>query len=87
LEQTYTPSEIRSSQDVLDLIRANAVHDQDAHLVREAVANISSGAGLVNTPIPADVLALITTAIEIGYASALNDVRDDQVDGLGPTGR
>jgi hypothetical protein len=67
-------------------MQGNAVHDQDAWLVGEAIANISSGAGLVNTSIPTDIVTLITTAIEVGYASALNDIRDNQIDGVGPTG-
>ena len=84
MNQTDTEDELRTAQRVLELMQANAVHDRDTRIVSEAVANISSGAGLVNTSIPTDIVTLITTAIGIGYASALNDVRDDQVDGLGP---
>jgi hypothetical protein len=53
---------------------------------RRSVANISSGAGLVNTNIPTDIVTLIVNAIEVGYASALNDVRDRDLEnhGLGP---
>lgn len=84
MDQTYTETEIRDTQDLLELMQANAVHNRDARIVSEAVANISSGAGLVNSSIPGDIVTLITTAIEIGYATALNDIRNSKIEGLGP---
>ena len=69
---------------MLDLMRANAVHDHDEHLVAEAVANISSGAGLGNSSMPTPIVELIHAALATGYASAINDVREHRIAGLGP---
>jgi predicted transcriptional regulator len=86
MSEPITQDDVQSWLYIVELMRGNAVQNQDDRLVVEAVANISSGAGLVNTNIPTDIVTLIVNAIEVGYASALNDVRDRDLEnhGLGP---
>lgn len=63
-------------------LREGVLRDADARTVREASANYGSGAGLY-FHLPHEVAVMVEAAFEIGYAQALQDVRDQSVDGLG----
>ena len=86
MSDRFTEADVRKWQYIVSLMQANAVQGHDVHLVAEQVAKISSGAGLVNASIPMNIVTVITDAMEVGYASAVNDVRDQRLDGLGPNG-
>lgn len=84
-DDSYTRGDVDSWLRVIELLHANAVADVDARVVSEAVANISSGAGLVHSALPAPLLTLVHETLEAGYGHALRDVRDGRIAGLGPT--
>jgi hypothetical protein len=54
------------------------VRDEDARAASEAAANLHSGSGYLHAPM--EVLEAFSRAIEIGYAAALQDVRQGHLD-------
>lgn len=54
------------------------VRDEDARAASEAAANLHSGSGYLHAPM--EVLEAFSRAIEIGYAAALQDVRQGKLD-------
>lgn len=54
---------------------------EDRRTVQEAVANLSSGHGLYFT-LPGQVAELVEVAVSAGYAQALHDLRDGDLDAL-----
>ncbi|MFI9585584.1 hypothetical protein ACIHCQ_27910 [Streptomyces sp. NPDC052236] len=54
------------------------VRDEDARAASEAAANLHSGSGYLDAPM--EVLEAFSRAIEIGYAAALQDVRQGKFD-------
>ncbi|MGW6358683.1 hypothetical protein ACWFR5_26800 [Streptomyces sp. NPDC055092] len=54
------------------------VRDEDVRAASEAAANLHSGSGYLYAPTA--VLEAFSRAIEIGYAAALQDMREGKVD-------
>ena len=63
------------AQAVADLYTAT-VQDRDARGAGDAAANLCSGAGTALLYASPELQQLISNAIEIGYVTALQDVRD-----------
>lgn len=57
---------------------AATVHDEDVRAASEAAANLASGSGYLNAP--TELVEAFTRAIETGYAAALADVRQGDLD-------
>jgi len=73
---TPSPEEIENVAQAISALHAETVRDPDARRVGEAAANLCSGAGAELLYAPPEVQQLIANAIEIGYAAALQDLRD-----------
>jgi hypothetical protein len=71
--------EINGWIDAIAVLYGTAVRDEDARVTAEAVANLWSGFGYQDPP--PQVQQMLIQAIEIGYATAMHDVRDGQFDG------
>ncbi len=56
--------------------------DTDSRIAVEAIDRLDSGWGL-HAHLPEPIYRLVRQALEAGYQSALADVRDGDVDGLG----
>lgn len=56
----------------------NAVHADDASTVAEAAANELSGWGYQDAPL--EVLYMIDHLVQVGYALAIRDLRDGDLD-------
>ncbi|WP_399926916.1 hypothetical protein [Streptomyces kanamyceticus] len=79
-----TPSpqeEIKKAAQAISDMHAATVPGQHARAAGHAAANLCSGAGHGLLYAPPELQQLITQAIEIGYATALQDVRDGDFDG------
>jgi hypothetical protein len=81
-DETYRREHVAAWHAAVRVARENAIEDADAWLVTEAVAEISTGAGLSNQ-IPQSVLLLVHEVMRIGYGRAVQDVRNGKVAGLG----
>ncbi|MFJ9188288.1 MULTISPECIES: hypothetical protein [unclassified Streptomyces] len=70
--------EIGSVVRVVSDLHMATVHDEHARAADHAAASLCSGAGL--SVAPPGLHQLVNEAIQIGYATALNDVRDGDFD-------
>ncbi|MDI3390677.1 hypothetical protein QIS99_31450 [Streptomyces sp. B-S-A8] len=80
-----TPSpqeEIKNAAHAISNMHVATVPGDHARAAGHAAANLCSGAGYRLLYIPTELQQLITQAIEIGYATALQDVRDGDFDGV-----
>lgn len=64
--------------EAVGMLHAHAVHSGDASTVAEAAANELSGWGYQDAPL--EVLYMIDNAVQTGYALALRDLRDGDLD-------
>lgn len=64
--------------EAVSMLHSNAVHSEDASTVAEAAANELSGWGYRDAPF--EVLCMIVEAFQAGYAVALRDLRDGDLD-------
>ncbi|MHC0429487.1 hypothetical protein ACX6XY_04750 [Streptomyces sp. O3] len=79
---TSSPQEeIKSAAQAISDMHVAAVPDEHARAAGRAAANLCSGAGHRLSYAPTELQQLITHAIEIGYATALQDVRDGDFGG------
>lgn len=76
-------AELETLLETMNYLRFHGIRPDaaDEHAAKEAVANTWSGYG---PDIPYDQAIAMCNALETGYLLALNDVRDRNVDGLGP---
>ncbi|PNE36271.1 hypothetical protein AOB60_39875 [Streptomyces noursei] len=79
---TSSPQEeIKNAAQVISDMHVATVPSEHARAAGHAAANLCSGAGHRLLYAPPELQQLITQAIEIGYATALQDVRDGDFDG------
>lgn len=85
---TSSPQEAikNAAQAIWDMHVAN-IPSEHASAAQHAAANLFSGAGHQLLYVPTELQQLITQAIEIGYATALHDVRAGGFDGEIPEWR
>ncbi|MFF9320235.1 hypothetical protein ACF1D3_12930, partial [Streptomyces sp. NPDC014728] len=84
----FVPQEAirNAAQAIWDMHVAN-VPSQHAGAAQHAAASLFSGAGHQLLYVPTELQQLITQAIEVGYATALHDVRDGGFEGEIPEWR
>jgi hypothetical protein len=70
--------DIRSWVEAVASLHNTVVHDQDARAAAEAAAHLWSGFGYRDAP--PHVLEMLVQAIEVGYATALYDLRTGHLD-------
>lgn len=80
---TYSDDDVAAWAGFVWPLYESTVRSEDARDVREATANWCSGTALYSH-LPHQVAEMVEAAIGIGYAQALDDVRDGSVEGLGP---
>jgi hypothetical protein len=73
--------EIKNVAQAIAALHIATVQDPDVSRAGEATANLCSSAGAALLYAPPGLQQLITNAIEIGYAAALQDVRDGTLGG------
>ncbi|WP_159025307.1 hypothetical protein [Streptomyces pluripotens] len=79
---TSSPQEeIKNAAQAISDMHVAAVSAEHARAAGHAAANLCSGSGHRLLYVSAELQQLITQAIEIGYATALQDVRDGDFDG------
>jgi hypothetical protein len=75
----FTDSDVTEWSELTSNLYTSAAHDQhDEGLAREAMANLWSAFG--SGDLPDHVLRMLIEATEIGYLTALNDLRDGALD-------
>lgn len=78
---TSSPQEeIKNAAQAISDMHVATVPSEHAHAVGHAAAKLCSDAGHRLLYAPTELQQLITEAIEIGYATALQDVRDGDFD-------
>jgi hypothetical protein len=80
-EPAYSQDEALEWLERVAAITACVLKDEDAPLVREAAANLTSEFGL-HVHLPATVADVVYAAIEAGYADALQELRRGGLDDL-----
>ncbi|KIE23734.1 hypothetical protein LK08_28555 [Streptomyces sp. MUSC 125] len=79
---TSSPQEaIKNAAQAISDMHIATVPGEHARAAGHAAANLCSGSGHRLLYVSAELQQLITQAIEIGYATALQDVRDGDFDG------
>ncbi len=79
---TSSPQEaITNAAQAISDMHIATVPGEHAHAAGHAAANLCSGAGHRLLYLPTELQQLVTEAIEIGYVTALKDVRDGDFDG------
>ena len=73
--------EIKNVAQAISALHIATVQDPDVSRAGEAAANLCSGAGAALLYAPPELQQLIANAIEIGYAAALQAVRDGTLGG------
>lgn len=79
--------EIETVAQVITNLHITTVPDEHARAAGDAAANLCSGVGADLLHAPPRLQQLITEAIEVGYATALHDVRNGDFDGDIPAWR
>jgi hypothetical protein len=78
---TSSPQEeIKNAAQAISDMHVATVPSEHAHAAGHAAAKLCSGAGHRLLYSPTELQQLIAEAIEIGYATALQDVRDGDFD-------
>ncbi|MDT0613607.1 hypothetical protein [Streptomyces lancefieldiae] len=79
---TSSPQEeIKNAAQAISDMHVATVSGEHARAASDAAANLYSSAGHRLLYAPPELRQLITEAIEVGYAAALQDVRDGDFDG------
>ncbi|MFC4948289.1 hypothetical protein [Pseudonocardia sp. GCM10023141] len=73
-----SPEVINGWIEAVAVLHEQTVRSEDAQEASTAAASAWSGSGYLDAP--AEVMEMLTQAVEIGYATALDDLRSGRLD-------